>query len=231
MRRRQFGLEHLPIDEGLMFLSSPVKLTFPTDHFESMRDATDFYRDNCDVFMALERLDECGAGSPVDWGHEPGDRCWFWWLVDAPGPRQLINTQLAAPESTNEPPGDDAKWVQFYDHDGYDSSPGYLHRHKLLSDEEIDLLKSHNTSGAVYRTPFRRTWCWWQYHALEPRDVSVLESSQLTQLGVLTTEEHDIIRDPEKASIGQFGGSRVYYHLHLEERKLLGLDAIHKRNF
>ena len=49
--------------------------------------------------------------------------------------------------------------------------------------------------------PGRRSWCWWNYDAPEPRDEKLSEVEQLSKLGLLAAEELQMLdRDAEVPS-------------------------------
>ena len=169
----------------MMFLSSPVKVTFPTPHFEDMADATEFYAEHRDDI--LQRCGRCG------------ERCWWWWQVDSPQPRDEARDEAEQ-----------------------------LFRMAELTSEEIEALKHQHPDGIMPDLPFRRHWTWWQWYSPTPRDETISEARQLMRLKLLTDVELAILNDPAKATrkpVIPCSSRTRFYYLGPDELQLVGFPA------
>lgn len=136
----------------------------------------------------------------------PGTRHALWWEFDSPAPRDAD-----APE-----------WQQ-------------LEGLGLLAVVEVEALQAAAVADDErlhyvpwhHGLPFRRDAAWWRFVAPEPRNPAVLESSQLTAMGVLTILEKQFIQDPAKVLRGAAGPRTKFYYLDPQERELLGLADGH----
>ena len=168
----------------------------------------EFYVDNRKIFSEMR----CAASCRDRWQvyyHAPGERHPLWWLCESPKPRDESVTQYEQLKAMGELPPEEIEVLQ---------------TQAMTDNKQLQEEPWHRS------LPFRRDWRFWEFVAREPRDPSIFESEQLSQLGELTFLEKEIIENP----LGALGlkGPHVtrrtrFYYLPVAERKTLGLAKGH----